>query len=118
MASVLLVEDEPLIRMMVADMLTELGHSIADEASDLASGLRLATEATFDAAVLDVQLGAHSSEPIAQALHNRGIPFAFASGYGADGVPKNFRDLPVLQKPFQVEALERCMASLLANVRP
>ncbi len=36
MASVLLVEDEPLIRMMVADMLTELGHSIADEASDLA----------------------------------------------------------------------------------
>ena len=118
MASVLLIEDESLIRMMVADMLTELGHSIAGEAPDLATGLTMATEAMFDAAVLDVQLGAHNSEPIAQALHNRGIPFAFASGYGADRIPDNFKGGAVLQKPFQIEALERCMASLLANKRP
>jgi DNA-binding NarL/FixJ family response regulator len=41
MASVLLIEDEALIRMMIADMLVELGHSVAGEAGDLQSGLLL-----------------------------------------------------------------------------
>ena len=35
MASVLLIEDEELIRMMIADMLVELGHSVAGEANDV-----------------------------------------------------------------------------------
>src|SRR5690242_18844227 len=118
MASVLLVEDEPLIRMMVAAMLTELGHSIADEASDLASGLRLATEATFDAAVLDVQLGAHSSEPIGQALQTEASRSLLPAVTGQRGYLRTSGTCPSFKKPFQVEALERCMASLLANIRP
>jgi CheY-like chemotaxis protein len=113
MASVLLVEDESLIRMMVADMLTELGHSVGGEASNLASGLRLASAPGIDAAILDVQLGSDSSEAIAEALHQRGVPFAFATGYGAEGVPKAFKDHPVLRKPFPMEELERCLTDLV-----
>jgi CheY-like chemotaxis protein len=113
MASVLLVEDESLIRMMIADMLGELGHTVAGEANDLQSGLLLASGPGFDAAILDIQLGAHRSEPIAEALRSRGIPFAFASGYGADGVPEGFAGHPVLQKLFPLEELERCLATLL-----
>ncbi|MCK1670737.1 response regulator [Bradyrhizobium sp. 150] len=113
MASVLLVEDEALIRMMIADMLAELGHTVAGEANDLQGGLVLASAPGVDAAILDVQLGKESSEPIAEALRGRGIPFAFASGYGADGIPKGFKDHPVLQKPFPIEQLERCLAALL-----
>ena len=66
-----------------------------------------------DAAILDIQLGDHSSVSIAAALHSKGLPFAFASGYGADGVPEGFRNYPVLQKPFTIEELERCLATLL-----
>lgn len=113
MASVLLVEDEALIRMMVADMLDELGHSVAGEASDLTSGLKLAAATGIDAAILDVQLGKESSAAIAEVLHRRSIPFAFASGYGAEGIPQMFRDHLVLQKPFPIEELERCMGKLL-----
>ncbi|MCK1367248.1 response regulator [Bradyrhizobium sp. 62] len=113
MASVLLVEDESLIRMMVADMLVELGHSVAGEANDLRTGLVLASAPGVDAAILDIQLGRDSSEPIAVALQSRGIPFAFASGYGADGVPQGFKDHAVLQKPFPIEELERCLTKLL-----
>ncbi|WIW44464.1 response regulator [Bradyrhizobium sp. 62B] len=113
MASVLLVEDEALIRMMIADMLTELGHSVAGEAPDLTSGLMLASAPGVDAAILDLQLGKDSSEPIAIELEKRGIPFAFASGYGADGMPQTFKDHPVLQKPFPMDELQRCMAKLL-----
>src|SRR4051812_43161480 len=75
MASVLLVEDESLIRMMIADMLAELGHSLAGEANDLQSGLSLASTPGIDAAILDIQLGAHSSDPIAEVLQRNGVPF-------------------------------------------
>jgi CheY-like chemotaxis protein len=107
------VEDESFIRMMVADMLAELGHTVGGEASDLASGLKLAVAPGLDAAILDVKLGSDSSEAIAETLHKRGIPFAFASGYGVEGVPEPFKDHPVLRKPFPVEELERCLARLL-----
>jgi DNA-binding response OmpR family regulator len=113
MASVLLIEDEALIRMMIADMLVELGHSVAGEAGDLQSGLLLVSAPGVDAAILDVQLGDHSSVPIAEALQSKGVQFAFASGYGADRVPQGFEDYPVLQKPFRLQELQRCLASLL-----
>src|SRR3954463_12526783 len=73
MASVLLIEDEALIRMMIADMLFELGHSVAGEANDLQSGLLLVSAPGVDAAILDIQLGDHSSVPIAEALQSKGI---------------------------------------------
>jgi DNA-binding response OmpR family regulator len=113
MASVLLIEDEALIRMMIADMLVELGHSVAGEANDLQSGLLLASAPGVDAAILDIRLGDHSSVAIAEALQRRSVPFAFASGYGADRVPQGFEDYPVLQKPFRLQELQRCLASLL-----
>ncbi|UPJ44932.1 response regulator [Bradyrhizobium sp. 40] len=114
MASILLVEDEALIRMMVDDMLTELGHQVVAEAGDLASGLAFAESGEdFDLAILDVQLGRDSSRPIAEALEARKIPFAFASGYGADGMPEGFHNRPTLMKPFKVDELQRCIAKLL-----
>lgn len=94
-------------------MLAELGHSVAGEPNDLRSGLLLASAPRVDAAILDIQLGTQSSEPIAEALQSSGIPFAFASEYGADGVPQGFKDHPVLQKPFSLEEVERCLETLL-----
>jgi CheY-like chemotaxis protein len=114
MASVLLVEDEVLIRMMVADMVTELGHTVAAEAGDLHSALEHAKDADFDMAVLDVKLGRDSIDSVAKALVNRNIPFAFASGFGADGVPNEFSGRPWLQRPFRIEQLQDCIAELLA----
>ncbi|MCJ9700018.1 response regulator [Bradyrhizobium sp. SHOUNA76] len=113
MASVLLIEDEALIQMMIADMLAELGHTVVAEASDLPSALEHATNTEFDFAVLDVLLGRASSEPVAVILTERNIPFAFASGYGAEGIPDGFQDRPLLTKPFQIDQLERCIAKLI-----
>jgi CheY-like chemotaxis protein len=115
-AAILLVEDEALIRMMVADMIVDLGHRIADEAGDLPSGLALAKASQFDLAILDVKLGSDSSEPIADVIAGRGLPFAFASGYGAAGIPLAYRDRPVLNKPFQSRQLASVIETLL-NLR-
>lgn len=114
MASILLVEDETLIRMMIADMLSDLGHTVAAEAADLNSGMARANESGFDLAVLDVMLGRGSSEPIAETLARRNVPFVFATGYGNDGLPQAFHDRPYLTKPFRTEELERCISTLLS----
>src|SRR5204863_4966918 len=65
-ASVFLVEDEVMIRMMVADMLEELGYRIAAEAGDVPEALKLARTTEFDLA--DVNLDGHVITPVAEAI--------------------------------------------------
>jgi DNA-binding response OmpR family regulator len=114
MASVLLVEDESLIRMMVADMLTELGHTVGGEAGGVVSGLMLASAPGIDAAILDVQLGSDSSEPIAEALHQRGIHSPSLSDTARKACPKLSRTIPFCESPSRWSlnaAWQRCWAN-------
>ncbi len=114
--SVLLVEDEVMIRMMVADMLEELGYVIAAEAGDIDDAVRLVQTTDFDIAILDVNVNGKVITPVAEAVQLRGLPFAFATGYGAQGLPEKFRDRPTIQKPFQIETLARTIESVLKDV--
>ena len=111
--SVFLVEDEVMIRMMVADMLEELGYSVAAEAGDINEAVRLAETTEFDIAILDVNVNGKVISPVAEVVAKRGRPFVFATGYGAQGLPEEFRDRPTLQKPFQIETLAQVLANAL-----
>jgi CheY-like chemotaxis protein len=111
--SVFLVEDEVMIRMMVADMLTELGYTIAAEAGEIGEAMRLAQSTYFDLAILDVNVNGKVISPVADLLKARGRPFIFATGYGSSGLPEEYRDRPALQKPFQLETLGRVIDSTL-----
>jgi CheY-like chemotaxis protein len=105
--SVFLVEDEVMIRMMVADMLEELGYSVVAEAGEINDALKLAQSAEFDLAILDVNVNGKVISPVADLLAARNRPFIFATGYGSSGLPAEYRDRPALQKPFQIETLAR-----------
>jgi CheY-like chemotaxis protein len=108
---VLLVEDEVMIRMMVADMIEQLGHAVTAEAGDVGHATELAQNGLFDLAILDVNLNGKMSFPAASILVERRIPLIFASGYAADSFPAEFRSTPQLQKPFQIETLARAIAA-------
>ena len=105
--SVFLVEDEVMIRMMVADMLEELGYSIAAEAGEISEAIRLVQSTEFDFAILDVNVNGKVISPVADLVKARNRPFIFATGYGSSGLPEEYRDRPALQKPFQIETLAR-----------
>ena len=111
--SVLLVEDEVMIRMMVADMLEELGYRVAAEAGDINEAVQLAETTEFDIAILDVNVNGKVISPVAEVVAKRNRPFIFATGYGAQGLPEEFRDRPTLQKPFQMETLAQVLANAL-----
>lgn len=111
--SVFLVEDEVMIRMMVADMLEELGYSVAAEAGEIDEAMKLAQSADFDLAILDVNVNGKMISPVADLIKARQRPFIFATGYGSSGLPEEYRDRPSLQKPFQIETLAKAIASAL-----
>jgi CheY-like chemotaxis protein len=107
---VLVVEDTLLVAEVIIDELTELGCSIVGPASRLQQGLALALREQFDGALLDVNLAGERCFPIADALTERGIPFAFLTGYGDAGIPSQYRAAPRLSKPFYPDDLERMIA--------
>lgn len=113
--SVFLVEDEVMIRMMVADMLEELGYSVVAEAGEINDALKLAQSAEFDLAILDVNVNGKVISPVADLLAARHRPFIFATGYGSSGLPAEYRNRPALQKPFQIETLARMIDHALAT---
>jgi DNA-binding response OmpR family regulator len=114
--TVFLVEDEAMIRMMVADMLEELGYHVAAEAGEINEAIRLAGTTEFDIAILDVNVNGKVISPVAELIKARNRPFIFATGYGTQGVPEDYRDRPALQKPFQIETLAEVIASTLRGV--
>ena len=113
---IIVVEDEPMIRMLLQDMLADLGYTLAGEAGRLDEAVELARRGDFDLAILDVNLNGQPIAPVVDILIERKLPFVFASGYGQRGVPDPFRGIPTLQKPFQAEALAQAIAAAAPGV--
>ena len=114
---ILVIEDEAMIRMLLQDMLTDLGHTLAGEAGRLDEALALAQRGEFDLAILDVDLDGQPILPVVEVLIERGLPFVFATGFGTDGVPEYYRETPTLQKPFQAEALAHAIEAAAPSAR-
>jgi CheY-like chemotaxis protein len=115
---VLVVEDETLVSFLIEDMLTELGCAVVRHASGVRDAIALLDARRPDAAVLDVNLGGENVDAVAERLDRDGIPFVFASGYGREGIGKAWSRVPVVQKPFALEALGRALRSVLGSRPP
>ncbi|MEN2785015.1 response regulator [Sphingomonas qilianensis] len=110
---ILIVEDEPLIAMMLEDFLDIQGRALAGQADTVADALALVAAGGIDAAILDVNLrDGEQSWPIADALAAKGVPFVFATGGSQDGVIEAHRDRPTLPKPFTMDGVEKALNAL------
>lgn len=111
---VLIVEDEPLIAMMLEDFLETLDREVAATADNVAGALSaLGDGGSIDAAILDVNLrGGEKSWPVAEALAAANVPFVLATGGAGDMIIDAFKDRPVLSKPFTMDAVEKALDAL------
>jgi CheY-like chemotaxis protein len=87
MTRILVLDDEPLISLMLQDWLVKLGCETVGPASSMTDALNLISHGALDAAILDLSLSDGDSYPVAAALRDRHIPFAFATGRTADSIP-------------------------------
>ena len=101
--SILIVEDEPLIAMMLEDFLESLGHRVHGTCDTVSQALAEADKGGFDLAILDVNLKGENVWPVAAALRSRGTPFVLASGGHVDPPPPEFQNAPMIEKPFTID---------------
>lgn len=110
---VLVVEDEMIIVLMIEETLLGLGAVVVGPVAGPEAALRLATEASIDAAILDINIKGGNSYAVADILAERGIPFVFCSGYSEWAVEERHRERPRLAKPYSTKDLEDRVLELL-----
>ncbi|MBW0145004.1 response regulator [Sphingomicrobium clamense] len=112
---ILIVEDEPLIAMMLEDFLESLGYVVHATCETLAEALAAVEGGGFDLAVLDVNLQGESVWPAAEKLRERGVPFLLASGGHVDAPPSDFANAPMLAKPYTIGRVKPLVEEVLAT---
>ena len=110
---ILIVEDEPLIAMMLEDFLDALNHEVVGTCDSVSSAMPKLADGRIDAAIIDINLrGGEKSWPIADALADAGIPFVLASGGSEDTIAESHRGRPLLTKPFTMDGVSKALAAL------
>nr|WP_283938078.1 PAS domain-containing protein [Sphingomonas caseinilyticus] len=115
-ASILIVDDENLVRSATAEMLREMGHSVIEAASGSAALDRLNSGEQVDLLITDYLMpGMRGSELAEDALAIRpGLPVLLLTGY-ANLAKGEAAGLPRLSKPFREADLARAVAALLSS---
>ena len=116
MARILIVEDDALLAFDLAQNLEQAGFSVVGRAASPSRALALLAQSSCDAAVLDIYLGrGQTSEPVAQELQSRGIPFVTVTAYSHEQRPAAYAGSAVLSKPLRVPdllaELRRCLGT-------
>jgi DNA-binding response OmpR family regulator len=111
----LVVEDEPLIAMMLEDFLESLGHSVRATCDTVKDSLAEVDKGGFDLAILDVNLKGENVWPVASRLRAQGIPFVLATGGHVDPPPPEFASVPVIEKPYTVDRVTPALDAALAS---
>ncbi|MEP7315680.1 MAG: response regulator [Sphingomicrobium sp.] len=102
---ILIVEDEPLISMMLEDFLLSLGHEVAGICESVDEARAAVADRKFDFAILDVNLKGESVWPVASDLREKGVPFILASGGHVDAPPSDFASVPMIDKPYTIDRI-------------
>ncbi|MGH1588024.1 ATP-binding protein [Methylobacterium phyllosphaerae] len=121
--TVLVVDDEPTVRMLLADILEDLGYT-AIEAGDSAAGLKvLQSDVRIDLLVTDVGLpGGMNGRQMADAARVRrtDLKVLFITGYAENALLGNGHLAPgmaVVTKPFSVDTIAERIRSMIENAR-
>lgn len=116
-ARILIVEDEPILAMVLKQVLHEAGFEIGGATGNLAKALSIVESGICDAAVLDANLAGVSAAPIADALAARGLPFLVLSGYSPEQQPAALRAGRYLQKPAHPDQVIKILNQILSETQ-
>ncbi|MBC7769157.1 MAG: response regulator [Phycisphaerales bacterium] len=109
---ILLLEDEPLVAMMMSRLVTQFGGAVQGPYANQSEALAV-LRSDIDAALLDVNAGDEMVYPLADELIRRKVPFIFVTGYQADAIESRFAGIPVLTKPIEPGELALTLSRVL-----
>jgi len=104
---IMVVEDETVVAFALCEALAQMDFDVVGPFGSIDDAYDAAKSLDLDAAILDVNLNGKMIYSVADVLRERGLPFVFVTGYGAESIEPRFHDVPVLQKPVEREILNR-----------
>ena len=104
---VLVVEDEPLIVMVIEDAVESVGCEMIGPFSQIEEAMEGAKSENFDCAILDVNIRDGLSYPVADYLVSCGYPILLATGYRDTSLPQGLLHEQCLAKPYSSNQLEQ-----------
>jgi DNA-binding NarL/FixJ family response regulator len=111
---ILVVEDSFLTAAQMKGAVERMGFVVLGPAPSAHEAISLIESIGCDGAVLDINLGDHTVEPVARWLMRAGKPFVFVSGYDSPStLDPSFRGHPLLRKPVSPSALEQIIRRAL-----
>jgi DNA-binding LytR/AlgR family response regulator len=114
----LIVEDELLIALELQSIVEQLGGTVVGPAGSVEGALKLLSDTTPHAALLDVNLRERHVTPVAQACRDRSVPFALVTGYGRLELEERLlQAAPRVYKPFDSRAIHSVLATMLKTDR-
>jgi DNA-binding response OmpR family regulator len=114
---ILVVEDEPLVAMLLKDSLTDAGCAVSASAR-LRDAIEIAAVEDIDCAYLDIDLDGEEVYPVAEILSGRSIPYVLATAHNSGNVAPEYRHSSILFKPFAYSEFEKAIyAALLSRAR-
>ena len=109
---VMIVEDEALVALVLADQLTEFGLSVVGPCASVAGGDTRRSRRTISTRRSSTSIsGGELVYPVAELLSKRGIPFVFVTGYGPESIDRRFAHAAVLEKPVERDFLKNMFGS-------
>jgi CheY-like chemotaxis protein len=115
---VLVIEDDALIAMMVAELLAGMGHEVCATASTEAEAVIAATRYGPDLMIVDAGLGQGSGvSAVEEVLRAGPVPHVFISG-DAERVRRRKPNAVVVRKPFRGAELARAIDLAVAAASP
>lgn len=116
MAAILIIEDEPLIAMMLEDFVESLDHKVVGTPDSVEDALAAVEGDDFDVAILDINLRENTASwPVADALADKGKPFILASGGQIDSPPERHAMAAYLAKPYTLDAVREAIEQALTG---
>jgi DNA-binding response OmpR family regulator len=109
---VLIVEDDPVVAMVVEDILRDMGCEVFINIT-LEHAMFELDDGEVDAVLLDMQLRGKDARPLVLELLARKLPFLVLSGADQSALRSEFPQIRVLPKPFGKVALEEAVRELL-----
>ena len=111
---ILVVDDDSLLALDLEVFLEDEGSVVVGPAPSVAAALALIAAEPPDAAILDIDLGGQTSEPIADELAARGVGFLFISGHSKAKLPAAHSHCQLLPKPWTEANLHDGLVRLLS----
>ncbi|HEX5538011.1 MAG TPA: response regulator [Sphingobium sp.] len=113
--SVLIVEDEAMIALMLEEFVGALGHRVHGVANTLEDACRIVRSGGFDLAILDCHLNGEEAWPVADMLEQSQIPYVLSSGGSSSDIPAPYAGRPLLAKPYTLGTISDVLGTCIGT---